>query len=100
MLCTLKYYDDEKRVFMPPDFESFSSSLAEMLEIPQEFLNKLQLFYKDKEEDKIMIQTSSDYNQFLFQLKKKEVSIIEIELENEDNKLKKKISESLIKMMN
>ena len=97
MEAILKFYDDKKKVILPDNFETFSTTLAEMLEIPQEFLNKLKLFYKDKEEDKIMIQTSSDYNQFLFQLKKKEVSIIEIELENEDNKLKKKISESFMK---
>ena len=71
MEAILKFYDDKKKVILPDNFETFSTTLAEMLEIPQEFLNKLQLFYKDKEEDKIMIQTSSDYIQFLSQLQKK-----------------------------
>ena len=99
MEATLKFYDDMKKVFIPENFETFLTNLADMLEIPQDFLNKLELFYKDKEEDKIMIQTSSDYIQFLSQLQKKEVSVIEIELDNKNNELKEKLSESFVKYL-
>ena len=80
MLCTLKYYDDEKRVFMPPDFESFSSSLAEMLEIDQQLLNSVIIFYLDKGKNQIMIQNEDDYGEILEQIQKKEVNTIYIEL--------------------
>ncbi len=80
MLCTLKYYDDEKRVFMPPDFESFSSSLAEMLEIDEQLLNSVIIFYLDKGKNQIMIQNEDDYGEILEQIQKKEVNTIYIEL--------------------
>ena len=80
MLCTLKYYDDEKRVFMPPDFESFSSSLAEMLEIDEQLLSSVIIFYLDKGKNQIMIQNEDDYGEILEQIQKKEVNTIYIEL--------------------
>ena len=80
MLCTLKYYDDGKRVFMPPDFESFSSSLAEMLEIDEQLLSSVIIFYLDKGKNQIMIQNEDDYGEILEQIQKKEVNTIYIEL--------------------
>ena len=80
MLCTLKYYDDEKRVFMPPDFESFSSSLAEMLEIDEQLLSSVIIFCLDKGKNQIMIQNEDDYGEILEQIQKKEVNTIYIEL--------------------
>ena len=80
MLCTIKYYDDEKKVYMSPDFETFSSSLANMLEIDENLLNSVIIFYLDKENDKITIQNEDDYGQLLEQIQKKEVKMIQIEL--------------------
>ena len=98
MKATLKFYDDTKNVILPDNFEKFLVNLSEMLEVPQEFLDKIKLFYKDDEDDKIMLKTSSDYIQFLTQLKNNDVSMIEIILNDEkDNEFKNKISESFIK---
>ena len=83
MLCTIKYYDDEKRVYMSPDFETFSSSLANMLEIDENLLNSVIIFYLDKENDRITIQNEDDYGELLEQIQKKEVKMIQIELNPE-----------------
>ena len=83
MLCTIKYYDDEKKVYMSPDFEIFSSSLANMLEIDENLLNTVIIFYLDKEIDRITIQNEDDYGQLLEQIQKKEVKMIQIELNPE-----------------
>ena len=83
MLCTIKYYDDEKRVYMSPDFETFSSSIANMLEIDENLLNSVIIFYLDKENDRITIQNEDDYGELLEQIQKKEVKMIQIELNPE-----------------
>ena len=83
MLCTIKYYDDEKKVYMSPDFETFSSSLANMLEIDENLLNSVIIFYLDKENDRITIQNEDDYGELLEQIQKKEVKMIQIELNPE-----------------
>ena len=83
MLCTIKYYDDEKNVYMSPDFETFSSSIANMLEIDENLLNSVIIFYLDKENDRITIQNEDDYGQLLEQIQKKEVKMIQIELNPE-----------------
>ena len=56
MKATLKFYDDTKNVILPDNFEKFLVNLSEMLEVPQEFLDKIKLFYKDDEDDKTMIE--------------------------------------------
>ena len=78
MLCTIKYYDDEKKVYMSPDFETFSSSIANMLVIDENLLNSVIIFYLDKENDRITIQNEDDYGQLLEQIQKKEVKMIQI----------------------
>ena len=84
MLCTIKYYDDEKKVYMSPDFETFSSSIANMLVIDENLLNSVIIFYLDKEGDRITIQNEDDYGQLLEQIQKKEVNMIQIELNPEN----------------
>ena len=83
MLCTIKYYDDEKKVYMSPDFETFSSSIANMLVIDENLLNSVIIFYLDKEGDRITIQNEDDYGELLEQIQKKEVKMIQIELNPE-----------------
>ena len=97
MNVNLKFYDDVKNVIIPLKYTDFTNSLSEMLEISNDILNCLQIFYKDEEGDKIIIQNLNDYNQFLQQLEKQEVSTIEIELGDNNLDLKEEVSKSFVK---
>ncbi len=98
MEATLKFYDDKKKIILPDEYENFLNKLSQILQIQKEMINNLQIFYKDDEGDKILIKSFLDYNQFLIQLKENQVSILEIQLEKEeDNELKERIMESFTK---
>ena len=97
MNANLKFYDDIKKVIIPIKYTDFTNSLTEMLEISNDILNCLQIFYKDEEGDKIIIQNVNDYNQFLQQLENKEVSTIEIELGDNNLDLKEEVTKSFVK---
>ena len=97
MNAKLKFYDDIKNVIIPLKYIDFTNSLTEMLEISNDILNCLQIFYKDEEGDKIIIQNLNDYNQFLEQLERKEVSTIEIELGDNNLDLKEEAMKSFVK---
>ncbi len=97
MNVSLKFYDDVKNVIIPLKYTDFTNSLSEMLEISNDILNCLQIFYKDEEGDKIIIQNVNDYNQFLQQLEKQEVSTIEIELGDNNLDLKEEVTKSFVK---
>ena len=84
MNVNIKFYDDVKTILIPLKYENFLFNLSKMLEIQNNMLNIIEIYYKDEEGDKIIIQNNSDYNQFLKQLKNGEVNTIEIEL-NDDN---------------
>ena len=84
MNVNIKFYDDVKTILIPLKYENFLFNLSKMLEIQNNMLNIIEIYYKDEEGDKIIIQNDSDYNQFLKQLKNGEVNTIEIEL-NDDN---------------
>ena len=100
MNANLKFYDDIKKVIIPIKYTDFTNSLTEMLEISNDILNCLQIFYKDEEGDKIIIQNVNDYNQFLQQLENKEVSTIEIELGDNNLDLKEEVTKSFVKYPN
>ena len=97
MEATLKFYDDKKKIILPDEYENFLNKLSQILQIQKEMINNLQIFYKDDEGDKILIKSFLDYNQFLIQLKENQVSILEIQLEKEDNEFKERIMESFTK---
>ena len=73
MEATLKFYDDEKKIILPDEYENFLNKLSQILQIKKEMINNLQIFYQDDEGDKILIKSFLDYNQFLIQLKENQL---------------------------
>ncbi len=96
MNANLKFYDDIKNLIIPVSYVHFANSLCEMLGISNDMLNSLQIFYLDKEGDKIIIENASDYTQFLQQLKNKEVNTIEIELRDENNNITEEANKNFV----
>lgn len=97
MEVTLKFYDDKKFIILPEDYNIFISELALMLNVPNNKLN-VNIFYTDNEGDKILITNSGDYEYFIEDVKRKKITILEIELkeENSENSLEQ-LRESFIK---
>ena len=93
----IKYYEDEIEVFFPIDFNLFKKKLSEMLGLTEDFLINVKLEYKDKEnKNKFEIKNLDDYKIFFRNLKEsKDLVILEIEIKDESDQDKKKLSESI-----
>ena len=92
----IKYYEDEIEVLFPTDFNIFKTKLSEMLGLTEDFLVNVKLCYKDEKNKKFEIKNLEDYKLFIKNLKeRKDLVILEIEIKDESENDKKKLSESI-----
>ena len=67
----IKFYDDEKEVLLPQNYEEFRIKLIQMLGLTEDLLNCLNISYLDEEKDDIEINNIDDYQSF-FEFAKKQ----------------------------
>ena len=81
----IKFNNDIENIEINKEFDEFKNILYEKFNVKKEDFEKLLLYYIDEENDKILIQDSSDYSQFYEDCKNNnEINIIYIK-ENENN---------------
>ena len=86
---TIKYYEDEKFVTLPLDFNIFIKNICNMLSIPEEKKENFQFSYQNESDLKIyFIKNAEDYNLLLKTCKEQKTKILNIQLSNyfEDKK--------------
>jgi hypothetical protein len=87
---TIKYYEDEKFVTLPLDFNIFIMNICNMLSIPQEKKENFQFSYQNESDLKIyFIKNEEDYNLLLKICKEQKTKVLNIQLSNdfEDKKI-------------
>ena len=75
-IININFNGGKKIIKLNKQFDSFKLDLTSLLGINGE---KLKLFYKDEDEDIILINTPEDYNQFLYQVENNQVLTMEVE---------------------
>ena len=80
LIAKIKYYEQTIIVELPIDYNKFIDSLSEMLQIPEEMIEKFNIFYIDINNKEFMIKKSEDYSDFLYAVKYKKAEILNIEL--------------------
>ena len=66
----VKFYDDEKEVIFPLNYDEFRIKLGQMLGLTEDLLKCVNISFVDEEKDNIEIKSQSDYQQFLSLSKK------------------------------
>ena len=87
---TIKFYEDEKFVTLPLDFNIFIKNICNMLTIPEEKKENFQFSYQNESDLKIyFIKNAEDYNLLLKTCKEQKTKILNIQLSNdfEDKKI-------------
>ena len=81
---TIKYYDNEKFVTLPLDFNIFIKNICNMLSIPEEKKENFQFSYQNESDLKIyFIKNAEDYNLLLKTCKEQKTKILNIQLSND-----------------
>ena len=81
---TIKYYEDEKFVTLPLDFNIFIKNICNMLSIPEEKKENFQFSYQNESDLKIyFIKNAEDYNLLLKTCKEQKTKILNIQLSND-----------------
>ena len=81
---TIKYYEDEKFVTLPLDFNIFIKNICNMLSIPEEKKENFQFSYQNESDLKIyFVKNAEDYNLLLKTCKDKKTKILNIQLSND-----------------
>ena len=84
-IVTIKYYEQQIRVELPPNYVNFVKCLSTMLSIPKDCLDNFSIFYYNSPNDgKHIIKNSEAYKSFLNAVKEKKADKINIELSNEN----------------
>ena len=84
----IKLYEDEIDVIFPEIFDIFKKQLCETLELPEEFLLNIRLYYRDEVDDKIEITNEEDYEFFIRNIKDRtDILILLIEIKEESDDL-------------
>ena len=80
LIAEIKYYEQIITVELPVDYNKFINCLSEMLQIPEEMIEKFKIFYIDINYKEFVIKNSQDYSNFLYSVKYKKTEILNIEL--------------------
>ena len=93
----IKFYEETMDVLFPEDFNLCVKKLGEMIGLPEdEVLKKINLYYNDEDEDKVVLSGDADYEIFINYVKenenKKEKITLNLELKENSEVLVKKMS--------
>ena len=89
----IKFYDDEIVVLFPENFQVCKKKISQMIQInEEEILKKVTLSYTDEEGDNIELNCENDYLIFINGLKENNLLTINIQLKEESEIIKKKMS--------
>jgi hypothetical protein len=94
LYATINYYNQSLRVILPYDYSKFENGLSSMLQISNDILKNLSIYYIDQIDNKqYSIDNSENYWTFLEKVKNKNTNIIYVELANslEKNEIKNDI---------
>lgn len=80
LIAEIKYYEQIITVELPVDYNKFINCLSEMLQIPEEMIEKFKIFYIDINYKEFVIKNCQDYSNFLYSVKYKKTEILNIEL--------------------
>ena len=92
----LIFYGDEVPINFPPLYNNFLVLLREILGLEENFLSNIRLSYRDKDEDKIEINSVEAYNIFFEDIKKGKQMTVTIEVKEESNLDIKSCSSSIL----
>ena len=82
----LIFYGDEVPITFPPLYNNFIPLLQEILGLDEDFLSGIKLSYRDRDEDKIQINSAEEYKLFMDEIQKGKEMTMTIEVK-EDSKL-------------
>ena len=83
-IVTIKYYEQQIRVELPPYYSNFVNCLSTMLSIQKDCIDNFSIFYNDSSNnEKHIIKNTETYDLFLKAVREKRTDKINIELSNE-----------------
>ena len=83
---TIKFYEEEKFVELPLDYDVFIQNICNMLQTEKELIGTFQFSYQNNSDLKIyLIKNSDDYLLFLKTCAEKNANTINVQLASEDN---------------
>ena len=85
IIAYIQFYNEIKKVTIPPSYEALQEKLSTMLELNSDLTSTLIISYKDEDNDNVMVNSNEDYLILLEQIKNKQVNIINIEKNENSN---------------
>ena len=92
----LIFYGDEVPITFPPLYNNFIPLLQEILGLDDDFLSSIKLSYRDRDEDKIQINSSEEYKLFMDEIQKGKEMVMTIEVKEESKLDIKSCSSSIL----